>query len=234
MCADRKKRQRQIRSDSPTGPPPRRADAPQPPAGGRAHTGCRMPTPLTSHRRLGCGWSSLGDLKDPACVGAWLATTARRECLRVLRVAERQILLGEADRTIDDRVARRAASRGAGRRGAPPSPVAQRQAPARERPGPSAAADGRSSSCLRGDIGPAEYAHRKYRPNARASAREAATRARQCGNTHPPVRRRGVLVAMTGKLGREVAGIGVRLLDDAYMAWFVMERECEQGAARLV
>jgi RNA polymerase sigma factor (sigma-70 family) len=27
----------------------------------------------------------LGDLKDPARVGAWLATTARRECLRVIR-----------------------------------------------------------------------------------------------------------------------------------------------------
>lgn len=33
---------------------------------------------------------------------------------------------------------------------------------------------------------------------------------------------------MTGKLGREVAEIGVRLLDDAYMAWFAAESECEQ------
>jgi RNA polymerase sigma factor (sigma-70 family) len=33
----------------------------------------------------------LGDLKDPARVGAWLATTARRECLRVLRDGLRQL-----------------------------------------------------------------------------------------------------------------------------------------------
>lgn len=32
-------------------------------------------------------------LSDPARVGAWLATTARRECLRVLRQARRTILL---------------------------------------------------------------------------------------------------------------------------------------------
>jgi RNA polymerase sigma factor (sigma-70 family) len=36
----------------------------------------------------------LGDLKDPARVGPWLATTARRECLRVLRNAKRQIPTG--------------------------------------------------------------------------------------------------------------------------------------------
>ena len=34
---------------------------------------------------------------------------------------------------------------------------------------------------------------------------------------------------MTGKLGHEVAEIGVRLLDDAYMAWFAAESECEQA-----
>jgi len=37
----------------------------------------------------------LDQLHDPARVGAWLATTARRECLRVLRAANRQLLLGE-------------------------------------------------------------------------------------------------------------------------------------------
>jgi RNA polymerase sigma factor (sigma-70 family) len=37
----------------------------------------------------------VGDLHTPACVGAWLAMTARRECLRVLRVAQRLVLLGE-------------------------------------------------------------------------------------------------------------------------------------------
>ncbi len=34
-------------------------------------------------------------LKDPARVGAWLATTARRECLRTLRSAGRQIPFGD-------------------------------------------------------------------------------------------------------------------------------------------
>jgi RNA polymerase sigma factor (sigma-70 family) len=37
----------------------------------------------------------LADLKDPARVGGWLATTARRECLRVLRGAKRQLLVGD-------------------------------------------------------------------------------------------------------------------------------------------
>ena len=37
----------------------------------------------------------LGELKDPARVGAWLATTARRECLRVLREGDRRLLYGE-------------------------------------------------------------------------------------------------------------------------------------------
>ena len=34
-------------------------------------------------------------LEDPARVGAWLATTARRECLRVLASAGRQTLVGD-------------------------------------------------------------------------------------------------------------------------------------------
>jgi RNA polymerase sigma factor (sigma-70 family) len=37
----------------------------------------------------------LGRLKDPQCLGAWLATTARRECLRVLRENERCGLYGD-------------------------------------------------------------------------------------------------------------------------------------------
>jgi RNA polymerase sigma factor (sigma-70 family) len=37
----------------------------------------------------------LGQLQDPTRVGAWLATTARRECLRVLREGEREVLVGE-------------------------------------------------------------------------------------------------------------------------------------------
>jgi RNA polymerase sigma factor (sigma-70 family) len=37
----------------------------------------------------------LHDLHDPSRVGAWLATTSRRECLRILRDAKRQVLLGD-------------------------------------------------------------------------------------------------------------------------------------------
>ncbi len=37
----------------------------------------------------------LDTLKDPARVGAWLATTARHECLRALRCSGRQIPMGE-------------------------------------------------------------------------------------------------------------------------------------------
>lgn len=33
-------------------------------------------------------------LNDPTRVGAWLATTARRECLRILREGERSVLFG--------------------------------------------------------------------------------------------------------------------------------------------
>jgi RNA polymerase sigma factor (sigma-70 family) len=37
----------------------------------------------------------LGDLREADRVGAWLATTARRECLRVLRGAQRQMPTGD-------------------------------------------------------------------------------------------------------------------------------------------
>jgi RNA polymerase sigma factor (sigma-70 family) len=37
----------------------------------------------------------LDAITEPERVGAWLATTTRRECLRVLRVAQRQVLSGE-------------------------------------------------------------------------------------------------------------------------------------------
>lgn len=37
----------------------------------------------------------LGRLNDPSRVGAWLTTTARRECLRVLRDRERAVPFGE-------------------------------------------------------------------------------------------------------------------------------------------
>ncbi len=38
---------------------------------------------------------SLDRIHDPARVGAWLATTARRECLRVLGANQRQLLTGD-------------------------------------------------------------------------------------------------------------------------------------------
>ena len=37
----------------------------------------------------------LGSIHEPERVGAWLATTARRECLRVLRMAQRYVLSGD-------------------------------------------------------------------------------------------------------------------------------------------
>jgi RNA polymerase sigma factor (sigma-70 family) len=37
----------------------------------------------------------LDNINDPTRVGAWLATTVRRECLRVLRTAQRHVLYGE-------------------------------------------------------------------------------------------------------------------------------------------
>jgi RNA polymerase sigma factor (sigma-70 family) len=38
----------------------------------------------------------LTDLQDPTRAGAWLATTARRECLRVIRDAQRNVTLDDA------------------------------------------------------------------------------------------------------------------------------------------
>jgi RNA polymerase sigma factor (sigma-70 family) len=38
---------------------------------------------------------NLGRINDPARVGAWLATTARRECLRIIRNGERRVLFGD-------------------------------------------------------------------------------------------------------------------------------------------
>jgi RNA polymerase sigma factor (sigma-70 family) len=37
----------------------------------------------------------VNQLREPALVGTWLATTARRECLRILRGAQRHIPFGE-------------------------------------------------------------------------------------------------------------------------------------------
>jgi RNA polymerase sigma factor (sigma-70 family) len=40
-------------------------------------------------------------LSDPGRVGAWLATTVRRECLRVLRQSKRTVLVDEWDDVVD-------------------------------------------------------------------------------------------------------------------------------------
>jgi RNA polymerase sigma factor (sigma-70 family) len=46
-----------------------------------------------------CTWlklvQHLGDLRNPAAVGGWLATTARRECVRVLNASKLQIPVGD-------------------------------------------------------------------------------------------------------------------------------------------
>jgi RNA polymerase sigma factor (sigma-70 family) len=44
----------------------------------------------------------IGDLKDPSAVGGWLGTTARRECLRILRRAGRVDPLAESPVAADD------------------------------------------------------------------------------------------------------------------------------------
>jgi hypothetical protein len=40
---------------------------------------------------------------------------------------------------------------------------------------------------------------------------------------------RGVVGTMTEELAQEVARIGVRLLDEAYMTWCAAERDCEEA-----
>jgi RNA polymerase sigma factor (sigma-70 family) len=44
----------------------------------------------------------IGDIKEPKAVGGWLATTARRECLRILRRASRVDPLTQVPETADD------------------------------------------------------------------------------------------------------------------------------------
>lgn len=43
---------------------------------------------------------NLDRIQDPARIGAWLATTARRECLRLLRLSGRQLLVDD-ERQLD-------------------------------------------------------------------------------------------------------------------------------------
>jgi RNA polymerase sigma factor (sigma-70 family) len=44
----------------------------------------------------------LGNIREPAAIGGWLATTARRESVRVLRCAERTVPSAEPPELIDD------------------------------------------------------------------------------------------------------------------------------------
>jgi RNA polymerase sigma factor (sigma-70 family) len=44
----------------------------------------------------------LGRIRQPERVGAWLAATARNECLRVLRLSGRQVLTGDELEAVDD------------------------------------------------------------------------------------------------------------------------------------
>jgi RNA polymerase sigma factor (sigma-70 family) len=44
---------------------------------------------------------NIGRLTDPGRVGAWLATTVRRECLRVLRQSKRTSLIDQWDDVVD-------------------------------------------------------------------------------------------------------------------------------------
>lgn len=57
----------------------------------RAASGSPTPTPRTSPRPPGCAWSKkLDTIKDPDHLPGWLATTAKREALRILRLAGRE------------------------------------------------------------------------------------------------------------------------------------------------
>lgn len=47
-------------------------------------------------------YEHLGDINEPAALGGWLATTARRECLQVLRRAERTIPSADMPDAVDD------------------------------------------------------------------------------------------------------------------------------------
>lgn len=44
----------------------------------------------------------LGDIRDPERLGAWLATTARHECLRLLRVGQRVVPVEEVEMPLED------------------------------------------------------------------------------------------------------------------------------------
>ena len=65
----------------------------------------------------------IGDIKEPRALGGWLATTARRECLRILRRASR---VDPLDAGPGDRGRRPGAGRAAAHRRARRPPVARR------------------------------------------------------------------------------------------------------------
>jgi RNA polymerase sigma factor (sigma-70 family) len=60
----------------------------------RAHRLCDADAADVSQATWLALYQNVGQLNDPTRVGAWLATTARRECLRVLRGSQRRIPFG--------------------------------------------------------------------------------------------------------------------------------------------
>lgn len=61
----------------------------------RAHRLCHEDAADVSQATWLRLFEHLGQLNEPGRVGAWLATTARRECLRALRANERRVLHGD-------------------------------------------------------------------------------------------------------------------------------------------
>ena len=117
----------------------------------------------------------IGRLRDPERFGAWLATTARRECLRVLHASKRVVPTADevrnplfAAHVDEDQIALAAERRAAVRQAltgaaGPPAHAA-------------AAAARRERAELRGDRGEAGDAGRQHRADARAGARAPAQR----------------------------------------------------------
>ena len=122
-------------------------------------------------------------LNDPARVGAWLATTARRECLRVLRGGERRVLFGDdcPEHESPEPRRRRCAARHRARRRA----VAQLLSAPGERSGAAPTADSRSPPPYEEISAALDMPDRKHRPNPAARARAAARAARQRANAQP-------------------------------------------------
>jgi RNA polymerase sigma factor (sigma-70 family) len=115
--------------------------------------------------------AQLGNLRQPAALAGWLATTTHRECLRVIRAATRYDL----SRSPGDSPAPR---------DRPPAMIdqeviaAELRAALRAASGPppetAVPAAQRASDLLRGDQRPAPHPHREHRPAACPMPRPAA------------------------------------------------------------